>query len=74
MREFDRDRFSDLIRKSGKTYQEIASELGVTRQLVGFWAAKKNPPTLARIGYIADYFGVSVDYFFPPRKYRLTGS
>ena len=55
-------KFVDLCAKSGKSTTAVILEIGLSRSLVTSWknGTIPNNTTLKRI---ADYFGVSVEYF-----------
>ena len=55
-------RFTDLWYKSGKTQQQLAKALGVTRPTVVGWADGKNLPDIDSLEKIARLFNVSADY------------
>ena len=56
------DKIIDLRRKNGWSQEELASQLGVSRQSVSKWESSQSIPDLDRILKMSDIFGVSTDY------------
>ena len=57
-----------LRRKKGITQQEAADALGVSRPTYGgYESGKRRPQKNSMYQKIADFFGVSIDEFFPER-------
>jgi transcriptional regulator with XRE-family HTH domain len=55
-------RFTDLWYKSGKTQEQLAKALGVTRPTVVGWSDGRNLPDIESLERITKLFGVSADY------------
>ena len=62
------DKFKELVKKSGKTQEEIAKEINVSRQAVNYYMNGKMTPTHEVAQRIADYFNVSIDSMFTRAK------
>lgn len=56
------DKIIDLGKKNGWSQEELASQLGVSRQSVSKWESSQSIPDLDRILKMSDIFGVSTDY------------
>lgn len=56
------DKIIDLRKKNGWSQEELASQLGVSRQSVSKWESSQSIPDLDRILKMSDIFGVSTDY------------
>lgn len=56
------DKIIDLRKKSGWSQEELASQLGVSRQSVSKWESAQSIPDLDRILKMSEIFGVSTDY------------
>lgn len=54
------ERIQSLAKKRGKSIQDIAEELGFSKNLFYRW--KTSEPKARDLEKVADYFGVSVDY------------
>ncbi len=56
------DKLIQLRKKSGWSQEELAGQLGVTRQSVSKWEGGQSVPDLERLLALSRLFGVSVDY------------
>ena len=55
-------RLRDIMSEQGKTQQEVADEIGKTRQAVGYYADGSSSPDWKTLAKLARYFGVSADW------------
>lgn len=55
-------RLTELIRESGKTQNEIAFDLKITKQKLSNWKLGYSQPDIEYILMLAEYFEVSTDY------------
>lgn len=52
-----------ILRKSrGLSQEQLAEELGLTRQTISKWELNQSTPDIAYLVRLSDYFGVSTDY------------
>lgn len=56
-------KFEELLRKNNVTAYKVAKETGVTTATLTSWKQGKYTPKVEKLQKIADYFGVTVDYF-----------
>lgn len=56
------DKIIDLRKKAGLSQEELAEQLGVSRQAVSKWEGAQSTPDLERIIRLSQIFGVSTDY------------
>lgn len=56
------ENIADLRRQRGWSQEQLAAELGVTRQSVSKWESGTATPELEKLIALADLFGVSLDY------------
>lgn len=56
------ERFSELIKSSGKSQTEISNELGIRKQKITNWKTGYVEPNLDDLIMIATYFNVTSDY------------
>lgn len=49
--------------RQGLTFYKLSHELGFNKSLFSDWKSGKSMPKTDKLIKIADYFGVSVDYF-----------
>lgn len=56
------DKISELRKKNGWSQEELAGQLGVSRQSVSKWESAASIPDLDKILKLSELFGVSTDY------------
>lgn len=56
------DKIIELRKKAGWSQEELAEQLGVSRQSVSKWEGAQSTPDLNRILQLSELFGVSTDY------------
>ena len=52
-----------LVKERGITLYKLAGDLGLSRSLFSDWKSGKSMPKTDKLLKIANYFGVTVDYF-----------
>lgn len=57
------ERYCQLRDKKGITDYRVSKDTGMTSSLFSDWKAGRIKPGLKSIKTLADYFGVTVDYF-----------
>lgn len=57
------EKLTDLCKKNGLTVTALSEKLGFSSSAGTSWKNMKNPPRPSTVKKIADYFGVSIDYF-----------
>ena len=57
------EKFEELLKKNNVTAYRVAKETGVTTATLTSWKQGKYTPKREKLQKIADYFGVSVEYF-----------
>ena len=57
------EKFEELLKKNNVTAYRVAKETGVTTATLTSWKQGKYTPKREKLQQIADYFGVSVEYF-----------
>ena len=58
------NKFKVLRTRYGMTQNDIAKHLGISQQTVASWESNRTEPNIATIKLIAEYFNISVNYFF----------
>lgn len=61
---FSFDKLDTLVRSKGINFAELARETGLYSHLFYEWKKGKSCPKADKIKVIADYFGVTIEYFF----------
>ena len=56
-------RYVALREKKGVTDYRVAVETGITKSTFSDWKSGRSKPKTDKLKILADYFGVSVDYF-----------
>lgn len=56
------EKIMSLRKRSGSSQEELADQLGVTRQSVSKWEAASSIPDISKIIQMSELFGVSTDY------------
>ena len=56
------DKIMTLRKKAGRSQEELAGQLGVTRQSVSKWEGAQSVPDLDKVVQMSRLFGVSTDY------------
>lgn len=57
-------KFIDLVEGRGLTTYKVAKATGLPTSLFSEWKNGKSTPKIDKIKKIADYFGVSIEYFY----------
>ena len=56
------DKIVDLRKKNGWSQEELAEQLGVSRQSVSKWEGAQSVPDMGRVVQMSELFGVSTDF------------
>ena len=56
------DKIIDLRKKNGWSQEELAEQLGVSRQSVSKWESAQSVPDMGRVVQMSELFNVSTDY------------
>ena len=58
------ERFVSLLQQRGVSAYKVSKETGISQVLFSDWKSGKSSPKADKLLKIADYFGVSVEYFY----------
>ena len=61
-------KFEELLKKNNVTAYRVAKETGVTTATLTSWKQGKYTPKMEKLQKIADYFGVTTEYFTGEEK------
>lgn len=61
--QFMYNRFEQLLQKNNVTAYRVAKETGIAQTTFSDWKKGKSSPKIEKLSKIADYFGVSIEYF-----------
>lgn len=56
-------KFSELLSKTNKTSYQVAKDTGISTATLSSWKAGAYTPKIDKLQKLADYFGVSIEYF-----------
>lgn len=62
------EKFEELLKKNNVTAYRVAKETGVTTATLTSWKQGKYTPKMEKLQKIADYFGVTTEYFTGEEK------
>ena len=61
------EKLQELRRREGLSQEQLADQLGVTRQSVSKWESGAASPELSKLIALSDLFGISIDYLVKDR-------
>lgn len=56
-------KFKELLDKMNKTPYQVSKETGISQTAFSNWKSGRSEPGLESLKKLADYFGVSIEYF-----------
>lgn len=65
---FSYKKFAELLVKNNISAYQVAKDTGLYTPLFSEWKSGKSCPKADKIKIIADYFGVSIEYFLEDTK------
>ena len=57
------EKFQQLLDKTDKTAYQVSKDTGVSTATLSSWKNGNYVPKLEKLKILADYFGVSIEYF-----------
>lgn len=57
------EKYKKLRDKKGVSDYKVAKETGITKSTFSDWASGRSSPKIEKLQKIADFFGVSIEYF-----------
>lgn len=57
------EKFALLLSKSNKTAYQVSMETGISTATLSSWKKGLYKPKIDKLKILADYFGVSIEYF-----------
>lgn len=61
-------KYVTLREEKGVTDYRVAQDTGITKSTFTDWKNGRSEPKIDKLKKLADYFGVSIDYFLEPDK------
>lgn len=56
-------KFEQLVKARGITTYKVAKDIGLAPTVFSDWKSGKSKPKVDKLKKIADYFGVTIEYF-----------
>lgn len=56
-------KFEELLKKNNLTAYRVAKDTGISAVVFSEWKKGKSNPKADKLRILADYFGVSIEYF-----------
>ena len=56
-------KYEDLLEKTDKTTYRVAKDTGISQVVFSNWKSGRSKPKADKLKILADYFGVSIEYF-----------
>lgn len=56
-------KYEELLRRTGKTSYQVSKDTGIGENILSYWKNGRSKPKTDKLKILADYFGVSIDYF-----------
>ena len=57
------EKFAELLVKTNKTTYQISKDTGIGQNIFSNWKTGRSKPKIDKIKILADYFGVTIEYF-----------
>lgn len=61
-------KFAELLEKTNKTSYRVAKDTGITPSTFTDWKNGRSKPKLEKLKILADYFGVSIEFFLEDKE------
>lgn len=57
------EKFAELLDKNNKTAYQVSKDTGIAQSVLSDWKTGRSKPKVNKLKVLADYFGVSIEYF-----------
>lgn len=57
------EKYQALLDKTNKTSYQVSKDTGISQTAFSNWKSGRNSPGVESLKKLADYFGVSIEYF-----------
>lgn len=57
------EKFSELLDKTNKTAYQVSKDTEIAQSVLSDWKRGRSNPKADKLKILADYFGVSIEYF-----------
>lgn len=62
------EKFATLLEKTNKTAYQVSKDTGIAENIFSYWKSGRSKPKVDKLKILADYFGVSIEYFLNEEK------
>lgn len=62
------EKYLALLDKTHKTSYQVAKDTGIAQSVLSDWKRGRSKPKIDKIKLLADYFGISIEYFLEEEK------
>ena len=57
------NKYEELLKKTGKTSYQVSKDTGIGQNTLSGWKSGRSNPKVDKLKILANYFGVSIEYF-----------
>lgn len=57
------EKFAELLEKTNKNAYQVSKDTGIAQSVLSDWKSGRSKPKADKLKILADYFGVSIEYF-----------
>lgn len=57
------EKFAMLLSENNKTPYRVSKDTGIAQSTLSDWKTGRSSPKVDKLSILADYFGVSIEYF-----------
>lgn len=57
------EKFAELLETTGKLPYQVSKDTGINATVFSDWKSGKSSPKVDKLKKLADYFGVTIEYF-----------
>lgn len=57
------EKFAELLDKTNKSAYQVSKDTGIAQSVLSDWKRGVSKPKADKLKILADYFGVSIEYF-----------
>ena len=61
-------KYEELLKQTGKTSYQVSKDTGIGENTLSYWKSGRSNPKIDKLKILADYFGVSIEYFLEDTK------
>lgn len=62
------EKFVALLEKTNKTTYQVSKDTGIAENIFSYWKSGRSKPKVDKLKILADYFGVSIEYFLDEER------